>query len=355
MKIGRGREGTPNYSHVNIFAGFDADGKAWFFDTGSAGAQSGGNTYISRDVIGSMDVISVHRPAIVNGSGILNSYPTEAPTVGASTYLSGSSSSLDSRKPIISSKPGNSSSSTSSKGSNTSENTSGNSSHLHFEVGEEASGNTSSSENASGNSSHLHFETGEETPGNTGTQLGTNDDGTHYGYDYFGAPSGSNSSKISPEAEKILEAADQVHRQQTKWQYGTSGLINNDIEKSMVNPAKVTSSPTYVGQVLFVSKFITKDELNSFNYNSIEDMRKHIENECGWKTIIDYKDLRMGDIVFLDYNNGGTVDDHVLIYAGDDTWYSGGGDYVISGTAPYKDTKIPRENFNIAFRPETVR
>lgn len=148
----------------------------------------------------------------------------------------------------------------------------------------------------------------------------------------------------------VLPAADEVHQDEIDWTYYTNGLYWNDIEMSINNPNKETCCATYVSCVLYKAGYFTEDEMNSFNYNECGSLHNFLTS-AGWSEISSYDELEAGDIVFMNYNDGGKDYDHVQIYAGDDTWYNAGETSAIQRQSPYNQGDWARSNFFVAVRP----
>lgn len=141
----------------------------------------------------------------------------------------------------------------------------------------------------------------------------------------------------------ILQAADEVHQQEMGWSYGTSGLAGT-IEGALVNPNQVTCCATYVSCVLYVAGYVTEEEINAINYNYVPTVHAFYKSK-GWEEINSYDDLEPGDIVITG------DDDHVQIYAGDDTWYNAGSTEAIQNPAPQNQGNWARNGFSVAYRP----
>lgn len=150
----------------------------------------------------------------------------------------------------------------------------------------------------------------------------------------------------------ILQAADEVHQYQITWTYSVGGdLYWNNIEKSLNNPNKVTCCATYVSCVVYKSGYFTEAQMNQFrNYNYCPELYNDLVN-AGWQVISSYNELEPGDIVFMNYNNGGATYDHVQIYAGNDTWYNAGSTGAIQRASPYSQGNWAKTNFYVALRP----
>lgn len=149
----------------------------------------------------------------------------------------------------------------------------------------------------------------------------------------------------------ILSIADQVHQEEIDWSYyvNSSDLYWNNIEMSINNPNKATCCATYVSCVLYRAGLYSESEMNSFNYNECTALFNFLKN-AGWNEISSYDDLEAGDIVFMNYNDGGKDYDHVQIYAGEDTWYNAGDTSAIRRASPYKQGSWARDNFFVALR-----
>lgn len=149
----------------------------------------------------------------------------------------------------------------------------------------------------------------------------------------------------------ILSIADQVHQEEIDWSYyvNSSDLYWNNIEMSINNPNKATCCATYVSCVLYRAGLYSESEMNSFNYNECTALFNFLKN-AGWSEISSYDDLEAGDIVFMNYNDGGKDYDHVQIYAGEDTWYNAGDTSAIRRASPYKQGSWARDNFFVALR-----
>lgn len=150
----------------------------------------------------------------------------------------------------------------------------------------------------------------------------------------------------------LLQIADEVHQQQITWEYSAGGdLYWNNIEMSLNNPNKVTCCATYVSCVIYKAGYFTEAQMNQFsNYNYCPSLYQDLIN-AGWQLINTYDELEPGDIVFMNYNNGGTVYDHVQIYAGDDTWYNAGSTSAIQRASPYSQGNEASQKFYVALRP----
>ena len=154
-----------------------------------------------------------------------------------------------------------------------------------------------------------------------------------------------------PDCGDILQAADLVHQQEINWTYSVGGdLYWNDIEKSLNNPNQVTCCAAYVACVIYKAGLFNEEEMNSFeNYNYCPTLYNDLES-AGWQVINSYDELEPGDIVFMNYNNGGGLYDHVQIYAGDGTWYNAGNTEAIQRSSPYSQGSWARSNFYVALR-----
>jgi len=151
----------------------------------------------------------------------------------------------------------------------------------------------------------------------------------------------------------ILQAADEVHQKQLSWTYYSKGsdLYWNDIEKSLNNPNKVTCCATYVSCVIYKAGYFTEAQMNQFsNYNYCPSLYNDL-TKAGWQVIKSYNELEPGDIVFMNYNDGEEIYDHVQIYAGDNTWYNAGSTEAIQRASPYSQGNWAEENFYVALRP----
>lgn len=159
----------------------------------------------------------------------------------------------------------------------------------------------------------------------------------------------------SASSENFLEAADEVHREEMTWVYYTDGgnLYWNDIEKSINNPTRATCCATYVSCVIYRAGYASAEQLNTINYNLCSDVYTYFVKK-GWEVIKSYDQLEAGDIVFMNYNDGGKEYDHVQIYAGDGTWYNAGGTGAIQRASPYSQGNWARDNFYVALRPEPI-
>lgn len=137
--------------------------------------------------------------------------------------------------------------------------------------------------------------------------------------------SDSKTNKISA-SSSVLNAAEDISdvMVREKHTYSTSSLYWNDIDKSL-NHSK-TCCATYVSSVLYKSGIVSKDEINSINYNLSSDIYNHFKNK--WNNVTSINDLQAGDIVFMSSTgvNGtpnGSIQ-HVQIYAGNGEWYNAG-------------------------------
>lgn len=159
----------------------------------------------------------------------------------------------------------------------------------------------------------------------------------------------------SASAESFLAAADEVHREEMDWVYYTQGgnLYWNNIDASINNSTKATCCATYVSCVIYRAGYASAEQLNSINYNLCSDVYDYFSGK-GWKVVNSYDDLEGGDIVFMNYYDGGSAYDHVQIYAGDDTWYNAGSTDAIQRASPYSQGTWARSNFFVALRPEPI-
>lgn len=151
---------------------------------------------------------------------------------------------------------------------------------------------------------------------------------------------------IEGSAGDILQVAKELHDAQKSWSYSTTTLCS-DIEKAINSPYKTTCCATYVSSILYKAGYETKEQMNSFNFNSSNALKDHFIAR-GWEKITSYKDLQAGDIVFMDTNGGGAIN-HVQLCAGDDKWYNAGSDNAIQGEAP-KEYNCSSQ-FMLALRP----
>lgn len=153
---------------------------------------------------------------------------------------------------------------------------------------------------------------------------------------------------------ELLEVADQVHRDEETWTYSVGGdLYWNNIEMSLNNPNRVTCCATYVSCVIYAAGYATEEQMNSFNYNYCPTLYSYFVNQ-GWEIIKSYDSLEAGDIVFMNYNDGGDIYDHVQLYAGDDTWYNAGSTEAIQKESPHSQGSWARQNFYVALRPTPI-
>ena len=153
-------------------------------------------------------------------------------------------------------------------------------------------------------------------------------------------------------ASDLLLAADEVHQQEITWSYysSTGQLYWHNIEMSLNNPNKATCCATYVSCVIYTAGYFTEEEMNQFeNYNACSTLYRDLTN-VGWQVINSYDELEPGDIVFMNYNDGGSDYDHVQIYAGDGTWYNAGSTEAIQRSSPYSQGNWARQNFYVAVR-----
>ena len=139
------------------------------------------------------------------------------------------------------------------------------------------------------------------------------------------------------------------------WVYYTQGgnLYWNNIDASINNSTKATCCATYVSCVIYRAGYASAEQLNSINYNLCSDVYDYFSGK-GWKVVNSYDDLEGGDIVFMNYYDGGSAYDHVQIYAGDDTWYNAGSTDAIQRASPYSQGTWARSNFFVALRPEPI-
>ena len=148
----------------------------------------------------------------------------------------------------------------------------------------------------------------------------------------------------------ILEVADQLHQAQINWTYSVGGdLFRNNIELSINNPNQVTCCATYVSSVLYLSGCFTEEEMNSFNYNSSNELYDFLER-AGWQIIQNYSDLQAGDVVFMDSSLNKATIGHVQLYAGDGLWYNAGETEAIQRTSPYSQGSWANSAFMVALR-----
>lgn len=153
-------------------------------------------------------------------------------------------------------------------------------------------------------------------------------------------------------ASSLLEAADIVHLQEQHWHYynSTNELYWNNIEMSLNNPHQATCCATYVSCVIYTAGYFTEAQMNQFgNYNLCSTLYNDLTN-AGWTIVNSYTELEPGDIVFMNYHDGGSSYDHVQIYAGDDTWYNAGSTSAIQRASPYSQGVWARQNFYVAVR-----
>lgn len=149
----------------------------------------------------------------------------------------------------------------------------------------------------------------------------------------------------------IIKAADRVHQDEINWTYSVGAdLYWGNIEMSMNNPNKVTCCATYVSCAIYKAGYFDESSMNSFNYNECTALYTFLTS-AGWSEVNSYDELEPGDIVFMDYKNGGKQYDHVQIYAGNDTWYNAGDTSAIQKASPYNQGEWARNNFSVALRP----
>lgn len=120
-----------------------------------------------------------------------------------------------------------------------------------------------------------------------------------------------------------------------------------------INDTTATCCATLIGDVLYVSKVFTEDEVNSYSYNGATGTYYFLKDH-GWKEILNYNDLKAGDVVFfgeeygwpgvwlkgdsLGDSNGTHAEwNHVQLYAGDGKWYNFGGTGAIRSRYAYYD------------------
>ncbi len=162
----------------------------------------------------------------------------------------------------------------------------------------------------------------------------------------------SSFSSVSISASSLLEAADIVHLQEQRWHYynSTDELYWNNIEMSLNNTHQATCCATYVSCVIYIAGYFTEAQMNQFgNYNCCTTLYNDLTN-AGWTIVNSYTELEPGDIVFMNYHDGGSSYDHVQIYAGDDTWYNAGSTSAIQRASPYSQGVWARQNFYVAVR-----
>ena len=149
----------------------------------------------------------------------------------------------------------------------------------------------------------------------------------------------------------IISIADEIHQDEIEWSYyvNTNDLYWNNIEMSINNPNKVTCCATYVSCVLYKAGLFSEEEMNSFNYNECTALYNFLSSN-DWSEIVSYDELEAGDIVFMNYNDGGKDYDHVQIYAGNDTWYNAGDTSAIRRSSPYSQGSWAENNFFVAMR-----
>ena len=149
----------------------------------------------------------------------------------------------------------------------------------------------------------------------------------------------------------IISIADEIHQDEIEWSYyvNTNDLYWNNIEMSINNPNKVTCCATYVSCVLYKAGIFSEEEMNSFNYNECTALYNFLSSN-DWSEIVSYDELEAGDIVFMNYNDGGKDYDHVQIYAGNDTWYNAGDTSAIRRSSPYSQGSWVENNFFVAMR-----
>lgn len=142
----------------------------------------------------------------------------------------------------------------------------------------------------------------------------------------------------------IVEVAEQIYNKYRAegWYYFDAtpySPISSDIESQLHNSNKVTCCATYVAEVLYSAGIISKDVMNTYNYNLANSGISKMLGDQGWIRIDDYNSLQSGDIVF---NSG-----HTQIYVGTDSsgnklYYSmGSNDAVQKTTQPYSGYMSP--------------
>lgn len=146
----------------------------------------------------------------------------------------------------------------------------------------------------------------------------------------------------------ILSVADEISKSYLNngVKYSLSNLAWNDIDKSM--SLKYTCCATFVSEILYKSGLVTKDEINSINYNLSSDMYNHFKDK--WEVISSADELQAGDVVFMyDGNcNKSNGIQHVQLYAGDGIWYNAGSDNAIQSG---KQSSWNSSRFYAALRP----
>lgn len=152
---------------------------------------------------------------------------------------------------------------------------------------------------------------------------------------------------IEGSAGDILQVAKELHDAQKSWSYSTTTLCS-DIEKAINSPYKTTCCATYVSSILYKAGYETKEQMNSFSFNSSNELKEHFIAR-GWEQITSYNDLQAGDVVFMDTDEGERDINHVQLYAGDGKWYNAGSNDAIQGDAP-KEWNCSSE-FMLALRP----
>lgn len=154
-------------------------------------------------------------------------------------------------------------------------------------------------------------------------------------------------------AGSLLEAAEVIHTkyETESWKYSLSGLYSNDIEKSMKHPRKITCCATFVGETLYLSGLLTKEEINSINYNSSSATYNYLLSlKDRFVEVKRYEELQAGDIVYMSSSTPGKIG-HTQIYAGDETWYNAGSTSAIQRNSPYSDKTYAKSKFITAIRP----
>lgn len=153
----------------------------------------------------------------------------------------------------------------------------------------------------------------------------------------------------------IIAVAEELHKKYEveKWLYYTDtsySLIPNDIEASMNHPNKITCCATFVSGVLYMSGYVTEDEINSINIHSSNAIYNFMISRGDCTEITSYNELQAGDIVFMTSSTSGGKIGHVQICAGDNQWYNAGTTTSIRRDSPYSDPTYARTHFITALR-----
>ncbi len=157
----------------------------------------------------------------------------------------------------------------------------------------------------------------------------------------------------SVKAGDLISGAESIHTkyEKEKWTYSIQGLYYNNIEATIKHPKKITCCATFVGESLYVSGLLSKDEMNAYGYNSAPGTYNYLLTlEGRFEKVSKYEDLQAGDIIFTTSGSKSGIG-HTQIYAGDQTWYNAGSTSAIQRDSPYVDKTWAKGRFIVALRP----